>query len=270
MGKLLNIIASMVPSSVKKKVRKVLYNKLADVTVKIGKNHRFINLGFAGPEKMALQEGDVADRYHIQLYHELLRGVDVDNKDVLEIGCGFGGGCYYLSNYHKPASVIGIDLSNRNIELCKKLNLAFKVKFYEMDAENIKLESEKFDVIVNLESSNSYPARDTKFCSEVVRLLKPGGYFVYGDLFPEAKFKSFVSSLTAKGMVKLSEREITNGVMSARKLMDVDSSIANKPFWIPSSMFHDFMVTTKSNAYKGMADGGLHYKLFLFKKSAEL
>jgi SAM-dependent methyltransferase len=216
-----------------------------------------------------LKDGDERDRYHIQLYNELLKGAHIDNKDVLEIGCGFGGGCYYLSTYHKPASVTGIDLSDRNIKLCKKLNLAPNVKFYEMDAEDIKLKDGTFDVIVNLESSNSYPARDTKFCSEVVRLLKPGGCFIYGDLFPQAKFESFTNALTAKGMVKISEREITKGAMLSRKLMDVDSSITSKPFWMPSSMYHDFMVTTKSNAYKRMADGGLHYKLFLFKKSAE-
>ena len=266
MGRVLNKIASMVPSGIKKKVRKVLYNQFARVTIKFNENSHFINLGYATSEKMILLDKDEPYRLHIQLYHELIKQVSIEDKNVLEIGCGFGGGCYYMAKYNKPASVTGIDLSDKNISICRTSFNAAILKFYEMDAENTTFADETFDVIVNLESSHSYPSRNTKFSAEVVRLLKPGGYFAYGDLFPEEKFLSFSTSLINKGMIKLSEREITQSVMESRKSLSKSLDIVYKPFWMPASMYKDFMVTTDSITYIRMARRELLYKLFVFKK----
>ena len=266
MSRILNKIASAVPSSVKKKARKLLYNQFARLTVKFKKNSHFINLGYASSEKLTLLDNDEPYRFHIQLYNELVKEVDIDGKNVLEIGCGFGGGCYYLVNYHKPACVTGVDLSDKNISMCGKSFSASSLKFYVMDAENMTLSNEMFDIIVNIESSHCYPSRDLKFCKEVVRLLKPGGYFLYGDLFPEEAFLSFTDALLRKGMNKISERDITESVMESRRNMGKPSNIKYKPFWIPESIYKDFMVTTNSVTYNRMFKRELLYKLFVFKK----
>jgi len=247
-----------------------LYNQFAKVTLRFNQNSRFINLGYATSDKMVLLNADEPYRNHIQLYNELLKQVSIESKNVLEIGCGFGGGCYYMAMYHKPVSVTGIDLSDANISVCNASNNNPIVKFYEMDAENTTCVNETFDVIVNLESSHSYPARDTKFSAEAARLLKPGGYFAYGDLFPEEKFQSFTATLLSKGMNKISEKDITESVMESRKSLSKSTDIAYKPFWMPSAMFKDFMVATDSATYKRMADKTISYKLFLFQKQGQL
>ncbi len=247
-----------------------MYNKFAETQIKLNEDIRFINLGYHSSEKLALLGKDEPYRLSIQLYHELLKGIDVNGKNVLEIGCGFGGGCYYLANYHKPEQVTGIDLSDKNIARCIKIHNSPIIQFKEGDAEDTGFASESFDVIVNLESSHGYPSRDTKFCHEVARLLRPGGYFAYGDLFGEKQFKSFTMALNEAGMIQLSEKDITKEVLQARPMLQYKSvNTDNKPFWMPLFKYKNLTVSNDSATYKAMTEGRIRYKLFTFKKGVK-
>lgn len=59
------------------------------------------------------------DRYRYQLYHFIVMnfgGVkSMENKTVLETGCGRGGGLNYLANTLKPQYAIGIDFSRTQV-----------------------------------------------------------------------------------------------------------------------------------------------------------
>ncbi|HTB05485.1 MAG TPA: class I SAM-dependent methyltransferase [Bacteroidia bacterium] len=257
-------ILSMIPAGLKKKMRRYTNNRYAEGLKKHHKSDRFMNLGYVTNEKMILSPEDEPHRLNLQLYNELLKTVNIDDKNVLEVGCGLGGGCYYLTKYHSPASVIGIDLADKNILLCNENYNIPNLKFYAMDAENVDFKNAAFDIIVNLESSHGYPARDTKFCSEVVRLLKPGGYFAYGDLLVERDFESFTNALMAAGMIKISERNVTEAIMQARH--HVKFNVEKLPFYMPKSVYKNFVVTTDSEAYSAMAKGVFLFKLFIFQK----
>jgi cyclopropane fatty-acyl-phospholipid synthase-like methyltransferase len=65
-------------------------------------------------ELLPLLPEDEPDRSAIQLYHHVLGGVDLNGRDVLEMGCGRGGGCWYISRYCAPRSVTGLDLSQND------------------------------------------------------------------------------------------------------------------------------------------------------------
>ena len=57
--------------------------------------------------------------------------------------------------------------------------LAFEVG----DAERMPFPDASFDAVVNVESSHCYPSMPA-FLSEVRRVLRPGGHFLYADLRP--------------------------------------------------------------------------------------
>jgi hypothetical protein len=58
----------------------------------------FMNYGFADDAaEMTLDSVDEPNRYPIQLYHQLVKAHDLENKDILEIGCGRGGGLAFLT-----------------------------------------------------------------------------------------------------------------------------------------------------------------------------
>ena len=61
---------------------------------------RFMNYGFSDEESgqapLALQPADEENRFAIQLYHHVASAADLNGLDVLEVGCGRGGGASFL------------------------------------------------------------------------------------------------------------------------------------------------------------------------------
>ena len=56
------------------------------------------------PMAISLEPGDESHRYPIQLYHATAtQNGDLAGKQVLEVGCGQGGGASYLTRTLKPS-----------------------------------------------------------------------------------------------------------------------------------------------------------------------
>ena len=109
----------------------------------------------------------------------------IENKEILEIGCGNGVQALYVNNKFNPLKITGIDLSKANIEIANferenaKVN---NVRFLVDDAQNlIHIPSNSIDVLLNIESAFHYPDKPA-FLKEVNRVLKPGGQFLVADI----------------------------------------------------------------------------------------
>lgn len=123
---------------------------------------------------------DYAEQYfsnQCSLYHHMLLGIPTENKRILEIGCGRGGGISTFSKYNF-ASITGCDISAENIKFCKSQNSY--AEYIEADAIALPFENDKFDVVINVESSHCYEDK-TKFLNEVCRVLTNDGVFLYTD-----------------------------------------------------------------------------------------
>jgi ubiquinone/menaquinone biosynthesis C-methylase UbiE len=109
----------------------------------------------------------------------------IENKEVVEIGCGNGVQSLYIFQKFNPSKITGIDLSKANIEIAlseKERLKAEKVTFIVDDAQNMKsIPSESTDVLINIESAFHYPDK-TAFLKEIHRVLKPGGRFLIADI----------------------------------------------------------------------------------------
>jgi ubiquinone/menaquinone biosynthesis C-methylase UbiE len=125
----------------------------------------------------------------------------LENKEVVEIGCGNGVQTLYIYHNYKPAKVIGIDLSIDNIKIAeseKERLDAKEVRFIVDDAQNMKhVPSESVDVLLNIESAFHYPDKSA-FIREIHRVLKPGGQFLVADILSERK--KFLMKLWGKSM----------------------------------------------------------------------
>src|SRR5690606_18302085 len=144
----------------------------------------FLNHGFApdGGDRsdIDLQPEDEAERLSIQLYHHVASAVDWRGRDGLEVGCGRGGGASYVARYLKPRSLIGLDIAAKSIAFCRDRHSAPGLSFRHGDAQNLPFPDESFDIVLNVESSGSYPDRAV-FFREVARVLRPGGHFLFAD-----------------------------------------------------------------------------------------
>lgn len=118
----------------------------------------------------------------------------IENKEVVEIGCGNGVQSLYIWQKFNPAKITGIDLSMANIEIAvseKERMNAEVVSFLVDDAQDMKnIPSESVDVLLNIESAFHYPDK-TAFLKEVHRVLKPGGQFLIADILTKPRKKRF-------------------------------------------------------------------------------
>ncbi|MBU0477587.1 class I SAM-dependent methyltransferase [bacterium] len=99
----------------------------------------------------------------------------VKNKDVLDIGCGEGYVDLYLSDVAKH--VAGIDVDQGVVDKANKLFSEKNMTFYRMSGDDLKFQSNSFDVIISSQSIE-HMKNDEKFLSEVHRLLKNNGIFI--------------------------------------------------------------------------------------------
>src|SRR6478609_756654 len=82
-----------------------------------GESVIFLNYAFETdpPMGIPLAAEDEPDRACIQLYHHVGMQVNFQNKEVLEVSCGHGGGASYLTRAQLPGKYTGLDLNPKGI-----------------------------------------------------------------------------------------------------------------------------------------------------------
>ena len=170
-----------------------------------------MNYGFAplqergskgGTAEIELHESEEWERYSIQMYHHVAAGTGlardcdrtglVAGREVLEVGCGRGGGLAWLArgggqlgdDAQRPKRAVGLDFSPVQIEFCRRSHgdagADGSLSYVEGDALALPFSAGSFDTVLSIESSHCYPDFD-KFVSEVLRVLRPGGRFLFAD-----------------------------------------------------------------------------------------
>jgi len=151
--------------------------------LEFNKVHDFWNSESCG-ERYAIGDSSIEkflneekNRYKLEPYIKKFANFnEYKNKDVLEIGVGFGCDHSQIAR-QKPNSLTGIDLTQRAID---NTNLRFKIlklnSTLKIDnAENLSFEDNTFDAIYSWGVLHHSP--DTKKCfNELHRVLKPGGF----------------------------------------------------------------------------------------------
>lgn len=100
---------------------------------------------------------------------------------VLDLACGRGKSAFILHCVHPGATVIGVDLLDRNIQVANALfdhvpNLTYQTG----DVCNLTFANHSVDRILCLEAAFHFPDR-AQFLREVFRVLRPGGRAVVVD-----------------------------------------------------------------------------------------
>jgi ubiquinone/menaquinone biosynthesis C-methylase UbiE len=178
----------------------------------------FMNYGYSKDNyKIKLNESDEKNRYSAQLYNLVATGADIEGKDILEVGCGRGGGLSYLYRYLLPSSATGVDLNKKAIEFCKKYYSREDIKFLQSNAQNLNFQDNAFDVVINIESSHRYSKMDA-FLDEVYRVLKPDGVFLFADFRQKYELEQLNFQFKNSKFVRLMDTTITENVLEALKL----------------------------------------------------
>jgi ubiquinone/menaquinone biosynthesis C-methylase UbiE len=253
--------------------RRMIWKPVYEVLAKNFKiqDWHFMNYGYApGAEHppLFLLPHDEINRYPIQLYHFLARKTDIEDKELLEVGSGRGGGSSYINRYMRPAKITGLDIASNAIRWANEQHTTEgNIEFIQGNAEKLPFADESFDVILNVESCHAYGSVD-RFLAEVKRCLRPSGIFLCTDLRGPEGMVKLKDSLLSSGMQLIAEEDITNNVVTAieeensTKQERIEKHISK---WF-RPMFSQFAGIKGSKIHKDLQTNTLIYHSFVLQK----
>lgn len=126
----------------------------------------------------------IFDASHRTIRHMAKQVGNIDSQQtVLDMGAGYGGAARYLASTFGCA-VTALNLSEkeneRNRELNKARELSEKIQVIDGSFENVPAADHTFDVVWSQDAILHSGHRE-KVLQESVRVLKPGGRFVFTD-----------------------------------------------------------------------------------------
>jgi ubiquinone/menaquinone biosynthesis C-methylase UbiE len=229
----------------------------------------FLNWGYDEdpPMDLQLEPADEIDRYCIQLYHRVADQVDLKGKRVLEVSCGHGGAASYITRTFEPLTYTGLDLNPAGIAFCRKRHNLPGLSFVQGDAENLPFSDRSFDAVVNVEAAHLYP-HYRRFLDEVVRVLTPGGHFLYADLRGRDDVRDWEAALADSPLQEISREDINAQVLrglenNSQRYQD----LVNRHLPPVLRRFgRDVAVTKGSPLYEEVERGDISYRLYCFVK----
>jgi ubiquinone/menaquinone biosynthesis C-methylase UbiE len=236
----------------------------------LGEQVIFLNYAFETdpPMAIALSAADEPNRACIQLYHHVGTQVNLSGKNVLEVSCGHGGGASYLTRTRQPAKYTGLDLNPEGVAFCRKQHPVKGLDFIQGDAQSLPFPDNSFEAVVNVEASHCYPDL-SEFLSEVARVLKPGGYFLYADFRFSDGLTAWEAALEKAPLKRMQSRDISAEVLagmdlnSARSLELLDQKL---PKWL-HGLGRDFAGVQGSRVHTALQTGALSYRSYCFRKA---
>jgi ubiquinone/menaquinone biosynthesis C-methylase UbiE len=243
----------------------------------------FMNLGYANPDdtvaSLGLEEVQNMHRLPQQLYAHVIGDTDIRGREVLEVGCGRGGGSAHIMRTFQPLRMSAVDLSQAAIECCRRVHQLPGLTFERGNAVDLPFENNRFDAVVNVESSHCYPSR-AAFFREVYRVLKPGGHFLYTDVvYPDLdalNLQQVNEALRASGLVTLAATDIAKNVLKSRELVAASASFQQAlRGWARGSKLNDSMMRWSfflpgTESYQNLKDGTMQYWRWKLQKPASV
>ncbi|MGE2727313.1 class I SAM-dependent methyltransferase [Mycolicibacterium pulveris] len=238
------------------------YNKLSRRLEDVGvaDSSYFLNYGYLPIDDNNESAFDIrAGTFNVnsvRLVLEVVGPVDLNDRAIVEIGCGRGGNSAVIADKFN-GQVTGIDMSSEAIAFCQRAHTKNAIDFKVGDALDLPLPDECCDAVVNVESSHSY-GNLPKFLKEVRRICRPGAWFLHTDFLSPDDWDYVRSRLTALGFVTESDRDITPNVLASR---DQASNNWEQVYGDGNPRVANFLALPGSAIYEQLRAGLLEYRL---------
>ena len=256
----------LAPSGIQNRMWKWWYQKLAKANDDSG--FRFMNYGFEDGNGPELEDEDEANRMFIQLYSMNVRGVELEGKQVLEVGSGRGGGASWIAKTHKPAKLTGVDFSAEAVGHCQSWYAdQSNLEFIEGNAQDLPFEDATFDVVYNVESSHCYGDMGA-FVEQAFRVLKPGGKFCWTDLRDAKTMETLPALFESKGFEIVESADVVQEVLRAldeineTKMKAIEEKVPNSV----RRSFETFAGVKGTPVYERFVSGSMAYHRHLMRK----
>ncbi|MEO8894072.1 MAG: class I SAM-dependent methyltransferase [Coleofasciculaceae cyanobacterium] len=141
----------------------------------------------AGIWKEAGKQGDARLR---QSYHNIVKEINTEPKDILDLGCSVGMSTFALQEIYPDANLTGVDLSPYFLAVAQynSQERNIKINWKNAAAEATNLPDASFDLVSACLLFHELPQTASKqILSEARRLLRPGGYLTIMDMNPKSE-----------------------------------------------------------------------------------
>jgi ubiquinone/menaquinone biosynthesis C-methylase UbiE len=212
---------------------------------------------------------DDAWRHQVYLYLYLVEAAlsascreSLTGLDLLDVGCGRGGGLSVLRRYHRLGRAVGLDLNAQQIAFCRSRHEGLGLEFQEGNSMALPFPDASFDLICNVESLHCYPSRG-KFLREVYRVLKPHGQLLFADTcVRRSKPSALEAAMRRAGLEVVSGHDISANVREACALDEsrFASVFESEKSYLPR--------TVAADKVKEYAAGALRYLVKVLSKPA--
>jgi len=167
------------------------------------------------------------------------------NGKALDIGCGSAALTIAVAKRFSKARITGIDYWGKGWGYCKKQcednacieGVANRTEFLQASASKLPIEDDTFDLVVS--NLTFHEVKDSKnkidVIKEALRVLKPGGKFVFQDLFLMEWYYGTPDELVA--------------AVKAAGVKDVHFVNTSTSFFIPRALKLPFMIGTLGLIY---------------------
>ena len=144
-------------------------------------------------DKITRHDISAADEFHVrgaEASQELAKDAGFNKGEkVLDVGCGIGGPARMIAGVY-GCKVTGVDLTEEFIRTAKLLSglvgLNKLTEFIQADATEMPFDDESFDVVWTEHAQMNIENKE-KLYSEIHRVLKKDGRFIYYDIFSSGK-----------------------------------------------------------------------------------
>lgn len=229
----------------------------------------FLNYGYAPNDSLSHSRIRLPENYlnknPTRLVLEVIGDCDVLPDDtLLDVGCGRGGTVTVFQKFFTFNRIVGMDLSSQAVAFCRKTHRFGNAGFLEGDAQSLPFEGSCFNIVTNIESSHGY--RDVEaFWREVARVLKPGGHFLYTDLFSVEKIDASLARLDSIGLAEQRRVDITGNVLlSCDEIADTHARAYSGDN--DTDFMGNFLAQPNSPVYNEMKSGKSKYMIFKLRK----
>jgi ubiquinone/menaquinone biosynthesis C-methylase UbiE len=232
-----------------------------------------------------------AGLYHFEQVKEYIKARD-GKVHIVEMGCGTGAGAHHIASKILPnCTYEAVDMQQAGINSCKRKfvpELNGRLVATCGDATKLTIADNSADfVAINETHVTEMPGKtteeDVRFFTKAYRMIKPGGFLVWGNAIPESTWKPCFELIESLGMKILEVCDVTKEAVQAR---DEDKARIDAYVDQIISTFHGFKIPVLggkrsalasvalknfsrnpgTNLYTNMVDGTDTYKVILIQK----